>query len=65
MTASAANSEDLSPEAVLARATRARGDIFPEWKPIAYASPGTYHLINETVSYLHQYQGQADTAGRL
>ena len=57
--------DDLSPEAVLARATRARGDIFPEWKPLAYASPKTYHLINETVSYLHQYHGQADTAGRL
>jgi alkylhydroperoxidase/carboxymuconolactone decarboxylase family protein YurZ len=65
MSASPASPVDLSPEAVLARATRARGDIFPEWKPIAYACPETYHLINETVSYLHQYHGQADSAERL
>jgi alkylhydroperoxidase/carboxymuconolactone decarboxylase family protein YurZ len=51
--------EDLSPEAILARATAARGDIFPEWKPIAYALPQTYDLINRTGSYLHQYHGQA------
>jgi hypothetical protein len=46
---------DLNPEAVLARATQARGDIFPEWKPLAYASPKTYRLVNETVRYLHHY----------
>lgn len=57
--------EDLSPEAVLARATNARGDIFPEWKPVAYASPKTYHLINQTVSYLHQYHGQAESSEKL
>ena len=49
---------DLRPEAILARATAARGDIFPEWKTVVYASPKTYHLINQTVSYLHQYHGQ-------
>jgi alkylhydroperoxidase/carboxymuconolactone decarboxylase family protein YurZ len=55
----AANTEDdLRPEAILARATAARGDIFPEWKPIAYALPQTYDLINRTGSYLHQYHGQ-------
>ena len=59
------NTEDLSPEAVLARATAARGDIFPEWKPLAYASPKTYHLINQTVSYLHGYHGQEATAEQL
>jgi len=53
------NLEDLSPEAILARATAARGDIFPEWKPIAYALPQTYDLINKTGSYLHQYHGQS------
>ena len=42
------SSHDLNPEAVLARAAKARGDVFPEWKPFAYASPLTYHLINET-----------------
>jgi len=56
----AANStdDDLRPEAILARAAAARGDIFPEWKPIAYALPQTYDLINRTGSYLHQYHGQ-------
>lgn len=56
---------DLSPEAVLARATAARGDIFPEWKTLVYASPKTYHLINQTVSYLHQYHGQQAQQGQL
>ena len=59
------DAEDLSPEAVLARATAARGDIFPEWKPLAYASPKTYHLINQTVSYLHGYHGQVATSEQL
>jgi alkylhydroperoxidase/carboxymuconolactone decarboxylase family protein YurZ len=58
-------SSDLSPEAVLARATAARGDIFPEWKTLVYASPKTYHLINQTVSYLHQYHGQQAASGQL
>ncbi len=53
------DSADLNPEAILARATAARGDIFPEWKPIAYALPQTYDLINRTGSYLHQYHGQS------
>ena len=57
--------EDLSPEAVLARATNARGDIFPEWKPLAHASSRTYDLINQTVSYLHQYHGQAESSEKL
>jgi alkylhydroperoxidase/carboxymuconolactone decarboxylase family protein YurZ len=56
---------DLAPEAVLARATAARGDIFPEWKRLGYASPATYHLINETVSYLHRYGGEPATDGHL
>lgn len=59
------NADDLSPEAVLARATAARGDIFPEWKPLAHASPRTYHLINETVSYLHGYHGQEKSEEQL
>ena len=66
MSASQNNEEpDLSPEAVLARATAARGDIFPEWKTLVYASPKTYHLINQTVSYLHQYHGQQAGVGQL
>jgi len=66
MAASTGGTEhDLSPEAVLARATAARGDIFPEWKPVAQLSPRTYHLVNETVSYLHRYHGQEEQAGGL
>lgn len=56
---------DLSPESILARAKVARGDIFPEWKSVVYASPKTYHLINQTVSYLHQYHGQTAAVGQL
>lgn len=56
---------DLDPEAILARATAARGDIFPEWKTVVYAAPKTYHLINQTVSYLHQYHGQNAAPGQL
>jgi alkylhydroperoxidase/carboxymuconolactone decarboxylase family protein YurZ len=58
-------SEDLNPEVVLARATAARGDIFPEWRPVAHATPRTYHLINRTVSYLHSYHGQEGTSEQL
>jgi len=59
------NGPDLSPEAVLARAKKARGDVFPEWQPVAHEIAQTYHLINETGSYLHQYQGQAGGADKL
>jgi alkylhydroperoxidase/carboxymuconolactone decarboxylase family protein YurZ len=59
------HAEELTPEAVLARATAARGDIFPEWRPLAHVSPRTYHLINETVSYLHSYHGQEASGGQL
>ena len=59
------NENELTPEALLARATKARGDIFPEWKPLAHAAPKTYHLINETGSYLHQYHGQEHSADQL
>ena len=57
--------DDLRPEAVLARAARARGDLFPEWTRVAHTIPKTYHLINETGSYLHQYHGQADDPDKL
>ena len=56
---------DLAPDSVLKRATQARGDIFPEWKPLAYASPKTYHLVNETVRYLHQYDAGGNSTDRL
>ena len=55
---STASEQDMSPEAVLARATAARGDIFPEWKILAHASPQTYDLVTRTGGYFHQYQGE-------
>ena len=53
--------DDMSPEAILARATAARGDIFPEWKLVAHTAPQTYDLINRTGSYL---QGKRKAAGK-
>jgi alkylhydroperoxidase/carboxymuconolactone decarboxylase family protein YurZ len=55
----------MSPEAILARAAAARGDVFPEWKLVAHTLPQTYDLINRTGSYLHQYQGQSPEAQQL
>ena len=55
---STASAKDMSPDAVIARATAARGDIFPEWKILAHASPQTYDLVTRTGGYFHQYQGQ-------
>ena len=59
------SSESLTQEELLAKATKARGDIFPDWKPLAHASPETYHLITETGSYLHSYHGVTHTADQL
>src|SRR5262247_2827326 len=56
---------DMSPEAVIARATAARGDIFPEWKILAYAAPQTYDLVTRTGGYFHQYQGQTTADQQL
>ena len=55
----------MKPEDLLAIATKARGDIFPEWKPLAYAAPETYRLITETGSYLHSYHGVTHSADQL
>jgi len=55
----------MSPEAILARATAARGDVFPEWKLVAHTAPLTYDLINLTGSYLHQYHGQSPKEQQL
>lgn len=59
------DSIELTPEAVLARATAARGDIFPEWKILAYASPRTYDLVTRTGGYFHHYQGQTTADQQL
>jgi alkylhydroperoxidase/carboxymuconolactone decarboxylase family protein YurZ len=57
--------DDMSPEAILARATKARGDVFPEWTLVAHTIPQTYNLINNTGSYLHQYHGQSPEEQQL
>lgn len=64
-TASKTNPRDLSPEAVLARAAAARGDIFPEWKVLAHASPETYDLVTHTGGYFHKYQGESSEEQQL
>lgn len=56
---------DLSPEGVLARAASARGDIFPEWKILAYASPQTYDLVTHTGGYFHKYHGESSDEQQL
>lgn len=48
---------ELKPEAVLAEARQARGDIFPEWQVLAHAAPHTYHLVTRTGGYFHKYSG--------
>ena len=57
--------KDMSPEAVIAQATAARGDIFPEWKILAHAAPLTYDLVTRTGGYFHQYQGQTTAEQQL
>jgi len=56
---------DLSPEGVLARAAKARGDIFPEWKVLAYAAPQTYDLVTHTGGYFHKYHGESSDEQQL
>jgi alkylhydroperoxidase/carboxymuconolactone decarboxylase family protein YurZ len=56
---------DLSPDAVLTRAAKARGDIFPEWKVLAYASPQTYDLVTHTGGYFHKYHGESSDEQQL
>ncbi len=57
--------QDMTPEEAIARATAARGDIFPEWKILAYAAPQTYDLVTRTGGYFHQYQGQTSAEQQL
>lgn len=51
--------EDRSPEAVLARATAARGDIYPEWHYVIRATPALFELVQATGGYFHKYKGDA------
>ncbi len=64
-TANRTKVRDLSPEAVLARAAAARGDVFPEWKILAHASPKTYDLVTHTGGYFHKYQGESTNEQQL
>lgn len=58
-------SQDMSPDAVMARAAAARGDMFPEWRLIAEATPETVALITRTGGYLHKYEGQSGAGQEL
>jgi alkylhydroperoxidase/carboxymuconolactone decarboxylase family protein YurZ len=42
---------------VLARATAARGDIYPEWHYVIRATPSLFELVQETGGYFHKYKG--------
>src|SRR4051812_25487460 len=49
--------EEMTPEAVIARAIARRGEIFDEFRLLATESPRTYDLISRTAGYMHHYQG--------
>lgn len=57
--------DDMSPEAVLARAVAARGDIYPEWSYVIEATPELFELLQKTGGYFHKYKGQETTADGL
>ena len=57
--------EDLSSEAVIARAIARRGEIFEEFKLLARESPRTYDLISRTAGYIHHYTGQTEERQQL
>lgn len=59
------SSDDMSPEAVLARAVAARGDIYPEWSYVIEATPELFELLQKTGGYFHKYKGQDATADGL
>lgn len=64
-TRSSTPKSELTPEAVLTRAAKARGDVFPEWKVLAYASPQTYDLVTHTGGYFHKYHGVSSDEQQL
>ena len=51
------NKPGLTAEDVIEKAIAARGDVFPEWKLIAEASPETMAMVTNTGGYLHKYEG--------
>ena len=55
----------LSTESVIENAIAARGDVFPEWRLIAEASPETMAIVTQTGGYLHKYDGISGAAQQL
>lgn len=55
--------DDMTPEAVIARAIARRGEIFDEFRLLANELPRTYDLISRTAGYMHHYKG-AESAGQ-
>ena len=58
-----AEPEDMTSEAVIARAIARRGEIFDEFRVLANESPRTYDLISRTAGYMHHYKG-SESAGQ-
>lgn len=57
--------EDMSADAVIARAIARRGEIFDEFRLLAQESPRTYDLISRTAGYMHHYTGSAGAEQKL
>ena len=57
--------QDMSAEAVIARAIARRGEIFDEFRLLAQESPRTYDLISTTAGYMHHYTGSAGAGQKL
>ncbi len=53
----AADNKTLTSNEVIEKAIAARGDVFPEWRLIAEASPETMATVTQTGGYLHKYEG--------
>jgi alkylhydroperoxidase/carboxymuconolactone decarboxylase family protein YurZ len=60
-----AQQEDMTPEAVIARAIARRGEIFDEFRLLATESPRTYDLISRTAGYMHHYKGSEGAKQQL
>jgi alkylhydroperoxidase/carboxymuconolactone decarboxylase family protein YurZ len=63
--AMAAPEEDMSPDAVIARAIARRGEIFDEFRLLATEAPRTYDLISRTAGYMHHYKGSEGAKQQL
>ncbi len=65
MSAPEEDNDDMTAEAVIARAIARRGEIFDEFKLLAQESPHTYDLISKTAGYMHHYEGEEGAAQTL